>query len=319
MKKEYLKKMIFSLIAILFIAFMLFVTINFINKNNINSESTSINTYESNNKYNSEFSIYDINSSETALYDKYITDIANEKIINQKINIEIKSIEKIDTVDKSTATTKEKEYVFFLQDYSDNCWITTSKYDIYDNSYNIQIKNDLICYGKYLGITEYNNKKYPQVDVSYIYKNIEKLDTKEYLDICASYLDELKLLYSKENFSFKEFKKETGYNTLIYINQTNDLEIHFIVDDMKIKMAELSILSLKTNLDTIDNEFLNAFVSVFDDSIYNSQTYLDGAKSKKKELEKNIYNKNYNYSNFELNGIISDYSVTNMTLTLYYK
>lgn len=291
-------------VIFIFLLILVLISLSGCTFNQVSIE-TEDSEYINNNKYNSDFSFYDIDTSENAIYAKYITSEAEKKLLNQKINIEIKSVTKLEEIDERSATISKTTYVFLLEDYNNNTWLSISNRNLEDNSYNIKIKDNLILYGKYLGIIEYEGKKYPQIDVSYVYKNLDKIDISTYTQIADNYIQHLQALFPKESFCFKEMKKETGYNELIYINKNNDLTITIIIDDGLIKMTDLVINNIDFNINTIDKNFLLAFIKTFDSSINNPNDYLHGA----------INNK---YEQFTLNGIVSDCGITNSSITLYY-
>lgn len=274
----------------------------------------------SNNENNSDFSHIDIDNAEEAEYNKYITKEAQEKLLNQKIKVQIKSISKINEVDKSTAIENKTEYTFLLTDYDDNNWITISDRDIQDNSWNIKIKNDLLVYGKYSGVTSLNNQQYPTIDISYIYKNLDKIDINYYTNIADIFINNLNALYTKENFKFKEMESDTGYNSTIYTNQDDTLEIELIIDNDKIAMVRLYINTLKSDIEKIDQEFLKAFLISFNEKI-NETNYIDllnGAKTKKEELEKKAFDDDYTFTPYQYDNIIIDLGTSNSSINLYY-
>lgn len=278
------------------------------------------NEYVSNNKYNSKFNIYDIDKCELATYDKFSKLEAQEKILNQFIKVEIKNLIKIEEINQNSAIETKTEYVFLLEDYESNKWICKSNRDLQDNSYNIKIKNNLICYGKYIGIEKYQEQEYPKIEISYIYKDIDRLDTNKLTSIGNNFIDNLNTNYFNEKFEFKEIKKDTGYDELIYINSSDTLEISLIIDENKIKMSNLNIKTIKSDVDKIDQEFLKTFILSFNSNIENKDVskYLEGAKSKQKEFNANVYKESYKSEPYEYKGIISDRGITNSSLLLYY-
>ncbi len=207
------KKIIYSIFIIIVI---LIVVLLLSNSNKQENENKIMkDEYINNNPYNNDLSEYTKDKeTEKAEYSKYITDEANEKLINQLIFVEIKQTKKVDEIDKSTSTDTIIERTFILEDYNNNSWIFIKEGATWigDN------QNDLIVYGKYLGIKEYNGVKYPQIDVQFVSKNINKLDTEKYKTIADEYINSLQNKYSKEKFSYKEFKTETTYNEIIYKN-----------------------------------------------------------------------------------------------------
>lgn len=274
----------------------------------------------SNNENNSDFSHIDIDNAEEAEYNKYITKEAQEKLLNQKIKVQIKSISKINEVDKSTAIENKTEYTFLLTDYDDNNWITISDRDIQDNSWNIKIKNDLLVYGKYLGVTSLDNQQYPVLDISYIYKNLDKIDINHYTNIANIFINNLNALYTKENFKFKEMESDNGYNSTIYTNQDDTLEIELIIDNDKIAMADLYINTLESDINKIDQEFLKAFLMSFNTKITETNyiDILNGAKNKKEEFEKKAFDDDYTFTPYQYDNIVVDLGITDSSITLYY-
>lgn len=321
-KLNTIEKVILVALTIIIISFLILVIKVALNYNSNNKFKSNISTHEgeyvSNNEYNSDFDLYDIDKSENAFYDKYTTPTAQQKLLNQKINIEIKSIEKLEEIDEGSATTSKKTYIFALKDYDNNTWLSISNHNLEDNSYNIKIKDNLILYGKYLGIIEYNQKQYPQIDIAYVYKNLDKLDISTYTKITDNYINLLHTLYPQESFSFKEMSKDTGYNELVYTNQNNDLTITIIVDDGLIKMTDLLINNIDFDINTIDKDFILAFIKAFNTNITNPDEYLQGAINNLSTLKSNLYDSEYKYTPFALNNIIADCGINTSSLCLYY-
>lgn len=320
MKKENKCAIFFIILTIIILVFILIILT--LDKKYISKEidTNKYSEFISNNKYNSNFSYIDIETAEIAEYTKYISKEAEEKLSNQKIKVEIKSITKISEIDKSTAIESEKEFTFLLTDYNNNNWIAISKQDIVNNSWNIEIRNDLLIYGKYLGLTSLNNQNYPTIDISYIYKNLDKIDFNYYTNIAEQFINNLNTMYLKESFKLKEMERDTGYNSVIYTNADNTLEIKLIIDNEKILMVNLYVNTLKSDIDKIDQEFLKSFFISFDSKIteINYIDLLNGAKNKKEEFEKKAFNNDYTYTPYQYDNIIIDIGVTNSSITLYY-
>ena len=95
------KRIVYSIISILIILIgLLFVSINNNKQKNENLSMDDI--YINNNPYNKNLSEYSKDKdTEKAEYNKYITDEANEKLINQLVYVEIKQTKKVDEIDKS--------------------------------------------------------------------------------------------------------------------------------------------------------------------------------------------------------------------------
>ena len=321
MKKENKYTNFFTILIIITILIILLILT--LDKKDTSKETDMPNEsseFISNNTYNSDFSYIDIETAEEAEYNKYISEEAQEKLLNQKIKVQIKNITRINEVDKSTATENKKEYTFLLTDYNNNNWITISERDIQDNSWNIKIKNDLLVYGKYLGITSLNSQQYPTIDISYIYKNLDKIDINYYTNIADIFINNLNELYTKENFKFKEMKSDTGYNTTIYTNNNDNLEIELIIDNDKIAMADLYINTLESDINKIDQEFLKAFLMSFNTKITETNyiDILNGAKNKKEEFEKKAFDDDYTFTPYQYDNIVVDLGITDSSITLYY-
>lgn len=320
MKKEN-KYISYFLILIIMIICVILILI--LDGKDVSNKDTSLNEnseFISNNENNSDFSFIDIDNAEEAEYTKYVSKEAQEKLLNQKIKVQIKSISKINEVDKSTAIENKTEYTFLLTDYDNNNWITISDRDIQDNSWNIKIKNDLLIYGKYIGMTTLNNQLYPTIDISYIYKNLDKIGINYYTNIANSFINNLNTVYTKENFKFKEMKSDTGYNTTIYTNNNDTLEIELIIDNDKIAMADLYINTLESDINKIDQEFLKAFLMSFNTKITETNyiDFLNGAKNKKEEFEKNAFDDDYTFTPYQYDNIVIDLGITDSSITLYY-
>lgn len=320
MKKEN-KYISYFLILIIMIICVILILI--LDGKDVSNKDTSLNEnseFISNNENNSDFSFIDIDNAEEAEYTKYVSKEAQEKLLNQKIKVQIKSISKINEVDKSTAIENKTEYTFLLTDYDNNNWITISDRDIQDNSWNIKIKNDLLIYGKYIGMTTLNNQLYPTIDISYIYKNLDKIDINYYTNIADIFINNLNELYTKENFKFKEMKSDTGYNTTIYTNNNDTLEIKLIIDNDKIAMVDLYINTLESDINKIDQEFLKVFLMSFNTKITETNyiDLLNSAKNKKEEFEKKAFNDDYTFTPYQFDNIIIDLGVTNSSIILYY-
>lgn len=321
MKKENKYTNFFTILIIITILIILLILT--LDKKDTSKETDMPNEsseFISNNTYNSDFSYIDIETAEEAEYNKYISEEAQEKLLNQKIKVQIKNITRINEVDKSTATENKKEYTFLLTDYNNNNWITISERDIQDNSWNIKIKNDLLVYGKYLGITSLNSQQYPTIDISYIYKNLDKIGINYYTNIANSFINNLNTVYTKENFKFKEMKSDTGYNTTIYTNNNDTLEIELIIDNDKIAMADLYINTLESDINKIDQEFLKAFLMSFNTKITETNyiDFLNGAKNKKEEFEKKAFDDDYTFTPYQYDNIVVDLGITDSSITLYY-
>lgn len=320
MKKEN-KYISYFLILIIMIICVILILI--LDGKDVSNKDTSLNEnseFISNNENNSDFSFIDIDNAEEAEYTKYVSKEAQEKLLNQKIKVQIKSISKINEVDKSTAIENKTEYTFLLTDYDNNNWITISDRDIQDNSWNIKIKNDLLIYGKYIGMTTLNNQLYPTIDISYIYKNLDKIDINYYTNIADIFINNLNELYTKENFKFKEMKSDTGYNTTIYTNNNDTLEIELIIDNDKIVMVDLYINTLESDINKIDQEFLKAFLMSFNTKITETNyiDLLNSAKNKKEEFEKNAFDDDYTFTSYQYDNIVIDLGITDSSITLYY-
>lgn len=320
MKKEN-KYISYFLILIIMIICVILILI--LDGKDVSNKDTPLNEnseFISNNENNSDFSFIDIDNAEEAEYTKYVSKEAQEKLLNQKIKVQIKSISKINEVDKSTAIENKTEYTFLLTDYDNNNWITISDRDIQDNSWNIKIKNDLLIYGKYIGMTTLNNQLYPTIDISYIYKNLDKIDINYYTNIADIFINNLNELYTKENFKFKEMKSDTGYNTTIYTNNNDTLEIELIIDNDKIAMVDLYINTLESDINKIDQEFLKAFLMSFNTKITETNyiDFLNGAKNKKEEFEKNAFDDDYTFTPYQYDNIVIDLGITDSSITLYY-
>lgn len=320
MKKEN-KYISYFLILIIMIICVILILI--LDGKDVSNKDTSLNEnseFISNNENNSDFSFIDIDNAEEAEYTKYVSKEAQEKLLNQKIKVQIKSISKINEVDKSTAIENKTEYTFLLTDYDNNNWITISDRDIQDNSWNIKIKNDLLIYGKYIGMTTLNNQLYPTIDISYIYKNLDKIDVNYYTNIADIFINNLNELYTKENFKFKEMKSDTGYNTTIYTNNNDTLEIELIIDNDKIAMVDLYINTLESDINKIDQEFLKAFLMSFNTKITETNyiDLLNSAKNKKEEFEKNAFDDDYTFTSYQYDNIVIDLGITDSSITLYY-
>lgn len=320
MKKEN-KYISYFLILIIMIICVILILI--LDGKDVSNKDTSLNEnseFISNNENNSDFSFIDIDNAEEAEYTKYVSKEAQEKLLNQKIKVQIKSISKINEVDKSTAIENKTEYTFLLTDYDNNNWITISDRDIQDNSWNIKIKNDLLIYGKYIGMTTLNNQLYPTIDISYIYKNLDKIDINYYTNIADIFINNLNELYTKENFKFKEMKSDTGYNTTIYTNNNDTLEIELIIDNDKIAMVDLYINTLESDINKIDQEFLKAFLMSFNTKITETNyiDLLNSAKNKKEEFEKNAFDDDYTFTSYQYDNIVIDLGITDSSITLYY-
>lgn len=320
MKKEN-KYISFFLILIIMIICVILILI--LDGKDVSNKDTSLNEnsrFISNNENNLDFSFIDIDNAEEAEYTKYVSKEAQEKLLNQKIKVQIKSISKINEVDKSTAIENKTEYTFLLTDYDNNNWITISDRDFQDNSWNIKIKNDLLIYGKYIGMTTLNNQLYPTIDISYIYKNLDKIDINYYTNIADIFINNLNELYTKENFKFKEMKSDTGYNTTIYTNNNDTLEIELIIDNDKIAMVDLYINTLESDINKIDQEFLKAFLMSFNTKITETNyiDLLNSAKNKKEEFEKNAFDDDYTFTSYQYDNIVIDLGITDSSITLYY-
>lgn len=277
--------------------------------------------YISNNKYNSKFSSYDIESADEAIYEKYITKEASKKILNQKIYIKVKQITLLEKSDISTATESKTEYIYSLIDYNSNSWIYVGNICLEDNSYNVKSQqNDLIIYGNFIGMHDYKKEKYPRIEVFKIVKNLEMIDKENIKKIGDAFINNLKGEYPSEMFSFFNFVENSKYIELIYKNISEDLEITFIIDDNTIKMAELYVNKLNKEVFDIDQKFLKSFLLCFDSKISNKnvEEYIIGAKETEIELEKKAYNKNYKYKPFSLNNIICETSIGMKALYVYY-
>lgn len=324
--KYYIITAVVACIILFLVIFLIILNTN--DSNNIEntikvSSEQSNSTYEyiSNNKYNSEFSSYDIEIADEAIYEKYITEEASEKILNQKIYIKIKQITLLEQSDKSTATESKTEYIYSLIDYNNNSWIYAGNLCLEDNSYNIKSQQkDLIIYGNFIGTYNYKEEKYPRIEVFKTIKNLEMIDKEEIQKIGDSFINNLKEAYPNEVFSFSKFEENSKYIELIYKNISEDLEITFIVDDNTIKMAELYVNKVNKKIFDIDQKFVKSFLLCFNSTISNKnvEDYIAGAKETEIEFENKAYNKDYKYKPFSLNNIICETSIGMKTIYVYY-
>ena len=173
---------------------------------------------------------------------------------------------------------------------------------------------------KYLGVTSLDNQQYPVLDISYIYKNLDKIDINHYTNIANIFINNLNALYTKENFKFKEMESDNGYNSTIYTNQDDTLEIELIIDNDKIAMADLYINTLESDINKIDQEFLKAFLMSFNTKITETNyiDLLNSAKNKKEEFEKNAFDDDYTFTSYQYDNIVIDLGITDSSITLYY-
>ena len=169
-------------------------------------------------------------------------------------------------------------------------------------------------------MTTLNNQLYPTIDISYIYKNLDKIDINYYTNIADIFINNLNELYTKENFKFKEMKSDTGYNTTIYTNNNDTLEIELIIDNDKIAMVDLYINTLESDINKIDQEFLKAFLMSFNTKITETNyiDLLNSAKNKKEEFEKNAFDDDYTFTSYQYDNIVIDLGITDSSITLYY-
>ena len=311
------KRIVYSIISILIILIgLLFVSINNNKQKNENLSMDDI--YINNNPYNKNLSEYSKDKdTEKAEYNKYITDEANEKLINQLVYVEIKQTKKVDEIDKSTSTDTIIERTFILEDYNNNSWIFIKEGAtwISDN------QNDLIVYGKYLGVIEYNGVKYPQIDVQFVSKNIDKLDTEKYKNIADEYINSLQNKYSKEKFTFKEFKIDTTNNEIISQNDNEKVQLEIIINNNKIHRVNVDFIKANKNIEDVDQDFLKFVITNFDSSITESKAIelIKDAVNNLKEFKKHAYDKGYQYKKTVYNNIILEEGITEKTLEVYYE
>ena len=310
------KNIIYSVITIIVILIVvLWLSIN----NKPNNENISMkDNYINNNPYNKDLSEYTKDKeTEKAEYSKYITDEANEKLINQLVFVEIKQTKKVDEIDKSTSTDTIIERTFILEDYNNNSWIFIKEGATWidDN------QNDLIVYGKYLGVIEYNGVKYPQIDVQFVSKNIDKLDTEKYKNIANEYINSLQSKYSKEKFTFKEFKIDTTYNEIIYQNDNEKVQLEIIINNNKIQRVNVDFIKANKNIEDVDQDFLKFVITNFDSPITESKAIelIKDAVNNLKEFKKHAYDKGYQYKKTVYNNIILEEGITEKTLEVYYE
>ena len=115
-------------------------------------------------------------------------------------------------------------------------------------------------------------------------------------------------------------ESDNGYNSTIYTNQDDTLEIKLIIDNDKIAMADLYINTLESDINKIDQEFLKVFLMSFNTKITETNyiDILNGAKTKKEELEKKAFDDDYKFIPYQYDNIIIDLGTSNSSINLYY-
>lgn len=276
--------------------------------------------YVNNNEKNEEIKKATMKTqTERAVYDKFITEEASNKMKNHLISLEVKETQKVNEVDKSTSTDKLSERTYILKDYYENEWIniTSKDYWLENKGKNL---NDLVLYGKYTGIIEYEGKLYPSIEVNEVQKNIGKINIDDYKKIAEVYIDKLKQAYDNESFSFVEFKEDTAWNTLIYENENQKLKLNISIRDNAIWRVELDAISSGKDIDEIDQEFVKKVITQFDESIdlSNAEHLLKDAYYYLDDFKKHAYDKGYNYTVAKYNNIVVEEGITEATIEIYY-